>query len=726
MANFSTGMAGLRLRSGGNAPVADLEVDMDQDNRNDSGDCQLRQPSPAPLSSAPSFSQSGPPPSSYAVSTEFDVGPSVPLGLLRMRRRQAALADTSVAHLNLGLAPFARQISPEADEASGPRQTTDTVTATATATPDMPPDMTDASTVTTTVTTATTITATATSTPVAASTGATALAAASPIEADDEDLPPRPEDAIAAMVAPFPQHSFNSHSRPLSRSYHSQSLSLSKSTPNSHSHSHHPSVSATGTPAWNIRPVDCLRLSPESLAMPHLAPLHNDVPSSGYDLQGWISSSSTVESTAALTTGTIDACYVPLPADVIEVDNGNGAPATVDTAAEGAMSSNDQSDSRSTVQDGTAALLAAQARLRQQQNKQFYTAYLRPHQLPFYREMTAARNGSHGPNPPVDVLEADSGSPEEPLPVIAAATASTHQSSDKTRTPTGPYMGHSQRIRLIRKAMAREAGRARSQQSIDGSSTAGSIVVADDDMMDVDMVDPAAFNSSSHISAVDAMGGDDMLEPLTSLPEFGEAGDFYKYMGPFRYRLSSEVAMRCTNLVRNKPRMRRRRQPGEGSATNDGGSSARGSSAKGGSSLHSERCRERHAERRAADCADRTDRADRIETSRDLGRDTLQDGRERRSRVNRRHEQTRLADAHTQALAHVNAQAEGLASHLPSLVGAKVEAEAEAKADSSRPVPGPATTSSLPQHRLRMEQFPLPAWRLPAPVPIEAINVDTP
>ncbi|CAK7235827.1 hypothetical protein SBRCBS47491_009426 [Sporothrix bragantina] len=729
MANFSPGMAELRLRNGGNAPVADLEVDMDQDNRNDNGDCQLRLPSPSPLSTAASFSQAGPP-SSYAVRTEFDAGPSVPLSLLRMRRRQAALADTSVRHLNLGLTPFPRQISPETDGPSAAQQATQSMQTADTAT-EMTPDMTDAATVTTTVTAASTTMATATSNPAATSTVAAALAAAAPIEADDEDLPPLPEDAMAvmtAMINPYPQPPSRSHSRSLSRSYHSQSISLSNSAPCSHPHSLFPSVSVTGTPLWSALPADCLPLSSESLAMPHLAPLHNDVPSSGYDLQGWLSSSSTVESTAALTTGTIDACSGPLSTDVLEVDDSaEPAPPTVASTIQDTVSNREQAENLDPVDSltpgDTAALLAAQAKLRRQQSRQYYTAYLRPHHLPFYKEMTVSRSASLGPNPPVDALEtdmdeSDSITPEEPAPAAAPAIATaTHGSSDKASTPTGKYMGYAERIQLLQKAMAREAERARSQQhSIKGSSTAGSVIIAGDDMMDVDMVDPPTIDSPRRISAMDG----NILRSLTSLPESGEASDVHNYMGPFRYRLSSEVAMRCTNLVRNKPRMRRRRQPGEGSETNDGGSSIRGSSTKGGgSSLHSERRRERHRDR-AVDRAGQT-------TSRDPSRDAShQDGREKRSRVSRRREQTRLAEVHSQALAHVDAQAQAQAQGqaMPSPSPFPSQLPSPTQPDGmSPPVPAPVTTTS--PHRLRMEQFPLPAWRLPEPAPIEAIDVDT-
>ncbi|ERT02233.1 hypothetical protein HMPREF1624_00531 [Sporothrix schenckii ATCC 58251] len=591
LANFSPGMAEFRLRRGGNEPVIDLEVDMDQDNRNDDGDCVIRPPSPSPLESA---SQRGP--SSYAPSVDIDAAPVVPPGLQRMRMRQTALADASVRHLNLDLKPFPRQTDPETDVSQEPEP--ETVPPAEAAPP-----------------TATLAAAQAEQTApalVPAGTGAAALAAASSIELGDDNLAPLPLESMA-MLAPYPQHSFHPHPQPYARSYYSQSLSYSHSLPQSRPHSRQPSISASTQS--DIPPQHSLPLSREALTMPHLAPLHNDVPSSGYDMKGWLSSSSMVEASTSLITGTIDNHSETIAIDMVahktEADSSVvRSPHAMDTRVEDATSNNDQrSDYPST--EASSARETTRTSERLQPRKQFYTAYLQPHQLSFL-------HSSDGPNPPMDTLEADmdkpntesitdrvSTIPEEAegvqTPVSGSASGSatlshaTNQDSAKTTTPSGQYMLPSQRVRLIQMAMAREAERVRSENSADGSSTNGSnVIVPTDDRMDVEMADPIAIEAQAPSLGLSSNINSSLIGSLPPLWDPDQPESLHKYIGPFRYRLSSEVAMRCTNLVHNKPRMRRRRPPGDGSvATNDSSSSLRGGSHKDGSGLQSDQRSER-------------------------------------------------------------------------------------------------------------------------------------
>ncbi|CAK7239849.1 MAG: hypothetical protein STHCBS139747_001284 [Sporothrix thermara] len=361
------------------------------------------------------------------------------------------------------------------------------------------------------------------------------------------------------------------------------------------------------------------------------------------------------------------------------------------------MPSNEQAENRNSEHcpsaGDTTAPPTTQANARQQQNRRFYTAYLHPQNLPFYRKAAASSNASRHPNPRIDVLEVDmeeSGSSvdlrEEFAPATAAASYETgHGGHNSTCPQNGPYMDYPQRIFLIQRAIAREAERAHSRHSTDGSSTAGgSISVACNDMMEVDMADQPL----------------DKL--LASLPEDGEVGDFHKYMGPFRYRLTPEVAMRCTNLVRNKPRMRRRRPSSECSETNDSASNTHKSSTQGSRSLHGERRRERHQERR------------------DLGRDTYQDSRERQSRAQQRREHTRLAEEHTQALANADSLARIDPSSPPSQPLSIVQADGALLA-----IPEQVTTTRSHQDHPRMEQYSLPIWKVPHYDPVEAIDAET-
>ncbi|KAL1903131.1 hypothetical protein Sste5346_000415 [Sporothrix stenoceras] len=711
-ANFSPAMAEFRLRRGGNEPVMDLEVDMDQESRNDDGDCQIRPRSPLPpFASASQFGPS----SSYADSIDIETGPAVPMGLQRMRMRQVTLADASVRHLDLGLKPFPRQLSPETDASQDP-QPPPVAPVTETAQPPVSaPD------------TAPTIQAPTPApapapAPVVASTGLAALAAAESIEVGDDELAPLPMESMA-MMAPYPQRNFHLHSHSYSRSYHSQAMSYSRSLPHSRPHSRQLSISSRGgAPSSH-----CLPLSPEALAMPHLAPLHNDVPSSGYDMQGWLSSSSTVEAAASLTTGTIDNCSQACSTDggVAKNDTSVTPHQTTGNVTEGVLPNTDnRSDRPSTEASSTKALSLASER--RQQSKQFYTAYLQPHQFPCLHDNTGTV-----PNPPVDMLEADMEGPntsgiddriatipEEadamatatatPTPASGSgsgsATASHATNQDSTETTT-QYMIPSQRVRLIQMAMAREAERIRSESSAYGSSANGSAVIASEDQMDVEMADPTAIEASGALSALGSSVVDGSL--IGSLPPLwgpDQPSDIRKYMGPFRYRLSSEVAMRCTNLVHSKPRMRRRRQPGEDSetaTTNDGGSSLRSGSHKdGGSSRHSERRSERRRERHRERAREREER--------DSNRDPNQsrESRERPSRASRHREQhARLITVHAESQKHAISPTQPSPPPDPLMP----------------PVPDPALMQvEYQQPTTTTEQQPLPEWRPPVPEPIDA------
>ncbi len=415
---------------------------------------------------------------------------------------------------------------------------------------------------------------------------------------------PRSATASATITAPLPRRLFDFHSRP-----------------------------------------PYLPLSPESLAMPHLAPLHNDVPSSSYDLHGWLKASGAAQSTSVEATEPMDDeqpaadhhmsnASATAPADPpaaapagVSVDTpasaprddpakspldvsaaapadapATTAPHTIETLVEGMIASGDQCNIRSPGENmpspsspmppPSAPSQSSRPRARRRPSKQYYTAYLRPQALPLLLEAESSTDLSRGPNPPVIDLEVDmEGNDAASLSaVVAPADASslvTSRTASVVYSPSVTSIGAygSQHVALSQRIRMVQMQLALEELGDAAEQSAGG-------------------NGSVHGSTVVSTLGDDadmdMVDPVTgdfppplipddsllddtmSLRQSSLPNGVRKYSGPLRYRLSAEVAMRCANLVHSKPRMRRRKSNRDGSERDSvAGSSTRGSGVKG-------------------------------------------------------------------------------------------------------------------------------------------------
>ncbi|EPE10119.1 hypothetical protein F503_05214 [Ophiostoma piceae UAMH 11346] len=324
----------------------------------------------------------------------------------------------------------------------------------------------------------------------------------------------------------------------------------------------------------------CLPLSPESLALPHHAPIHDDVPSSGYDMKSWLESSSTVEAPPSLATG--------------------------------AIGSNDMTGVFLTAMVQARASRRTGSNTHLQRSSPLKRVHTPQRLVPSYFDNggpVGLANETNEANLPVADLEVDMigteaasyDSTDEIVPdtpeaieafqrELSPSGSSTngalgsvlaayleHRSNRSGAEADGRHVPLSQRLHMAhmqaeREVMFRQAGFVADDDSVVGAPAAN-------DYMDVDMREPTIMGLPSWGPSV--MGGS-WDECAPSLRPDSEQDGGRRYTGPLRYRLSSEVAMRCANLVHSRPRMRRRRQDTDNKAAIPTGSVS-STSAKDGS-----------------------------------------------------------------------------------------------------------------------------------------------
>ena len=511
---FTHRMSDLCLRGGGNAPVFDLEVDVACDSQENTGNNAMQMP-PQGVSISTHQLQS---PSSCDFASHNDKPLPSSRHLKRMQNSGTALAAATSRFPASWPLPPSQQ---DPHMLGGPPKPVESVA-------QRPPITTSSMTVTS---------------------ASTAGALSSP------------STSLAVTSAGFQPH------------HYAPSIAQSHYLPADMPHQE--SVSAKRAKRDN--PPACLPLSPETLALPHHAPIHSDVPSSGYDMKSWLESSSTVEAPPSLAAGTVDS---------------NNMPSVFITA---------MAQARASRRTGSSTHLQRSSPLKQ--------AYTPQQPVPSCLDERGPVDLANGSNLPVADLEVDMignevasyDSTDDIMPdTPAAIEASQHgllpsgPSTDgalgsilaaylemKRNRPDAEADGRdvplSQRIHMAhmqvdREAMFQQAGFVDDEAPAGGESPAK-------DCMEVDLNEPTSpYGGQSVVDGSYSYGECG----LSLRPDSEQDGGVRRYTGLPRHRLSSEVAMRCTNLVYSKPRMRRRRLATDSKTATPAGSVS-STSAKDGS-----------------------------------------------------------------------------------------------------------------------------------------------